>query len=247
MNIRAVVVDDHALARVRLKDLLNEIDDIECAGEASDGETAIGLIRDVQPDLVFLDIHMPGLSGLEVLRQSNPRPLAIFTTAHDQHAVTAFELHALDYLLKPFGTDRLRAAVDRARSMLRLEERATQLDRAEPAFDRNRPLERVFVRQSGQIVPVSLERIEHLEARGDYVALWQGARSHLLRAALAMLYTRLDLKRFFRIHRSHVVNLDRVKAFSSYDASRLQVELESGKKLVASRSRSVELRDRLTL
>ncbi len=247
MNVRVVIVDDHPLARVRLKDLLNDISDITCVGEAKDGETAIELIRTLQPDLAFLDIQIPGLSGLEVLRQSNPRPLAVFTTAYNQHAVRAFELHALDYLLKPFGAQRLRDAVERARSLLRLEQRDSQFERAELALSRTGPLVRVFVRQRGQILPVSLVQVEHLEARGDYVALWQGTRSHLLRARLSELCVRLDPATFFRIHRSHVINLDRVKAFSPYDASRLQVELETGKKVVASRSRSVKLRQRLTL
>ncbi len=243
--MRAVIVDDHPLARVRLKDLLNDMSDIECVGEAKDGKTAIALIRTMQPDLVFLDIHMPDLSGLDVLRRCDPRPLAVFTTAYNQYAVTAFELHALDYLLKPFGSDRLRDAVERARSSLRLEQQAMQFERAELALNHTQPLARVFIRQRGQITPVSLDQVEHLEARGDYVALWQGTRSHLLRARLAQLCNRLDQETFFRIHRSHVINLTRVKAFSSHDASRVQVELETGKRVLASRSRSVKLRERL--
>ncbi len=247
MNIRTVIVDDHSLARARLRDLLEDVEDVDCVGEAADGETAITLIGDTRPDIAFLDIHMPGISGLDVLRRSIPRPLAVFTTAHDRYAVTAFELHALDYLLKPFGVARLRTAVDRARSALRAEGRVTQLARVEPAFDRDRPLDRVFVRRRGQIIPVILDRIEHIEARGDYVALWEGSRSHLVRTALAMFCTRLDPERFFPIHRSHVINLDRVTAFTPFDGSRLEVVLESGKRLVASRPRSVELRRRLAL
>lgn len=248
--LRVVIVDDQPLARLRLDDLLSELDRVEVVGQASDGHEALRVLAEVEPHLVFLDIQMPGPTGLDVLRQAKPRPLAIFTTAHDEHAVAAFELAAIDYLLKPFGGDRLRAAVERARAWLvaRGEEGgpesdppAQRLKAVEPATG---PLERLYVRSRGRVVPIRLDEVEHLEADGDYVTLWVGGRDHLVRVPLTRLMARLRPDRFVRIHRSHAINLDRVRDFQSYDGTRLRVTLESGKSLVASRSRSAELRKR---
>ncbi len=249
MNLRVVVVDDQPLARLRLRDLLAQIPDVECVGEAADGHSALAVLDELRPDLTFLDIQMPGLSGLEVLKRANPLPQVVFTTAYDQYAVTAFELHALDYLLKPFGLERVRVAVGRAREQLDREVRgqATQLDRAASALTDDAPLETVFVRKGGRIVPVSLAGIEHIEARGDYVRLCDAAHSSLLRATLSDFLARLDSRRFVRIHRSHAINLDRVLEFRSYDGRRLEVVLRSGKRLVASRSGTVELHARVEI
>lgn len=247
MTLRVVVVDDQPLARLRLLDLLEEIKDVECVAVASDGDEAIQVIREFCPDVAFLDIHMPGRSGLEVLRSVDPRPLAVFTTAFDRHAVTAFELHALDYLLKPFGADRLRVAVDRARVALGTEAPNDVVERAGPAMTSEAPLTRVFVRRSSQIIPVAIQELDHLEANGDYVTLWEGKRSHLIRVGLADLMARLDPDVFIRVHRSHAVNLNHVKAFATHDRSRLEVVLRNGKRIVASRTRSVRLRERFSI
>ena len=242
-----MIVDDQPLARLRLRDLLDEIDGIEILGEAADGDSALRLIANTRPDLAFLDIQMPGPSGLDVLRRADPRPLAVFTTAHDEHAVTAFELAALDYLLKPFGAERLRAAIERARARRQATEGTASEEpwvRAAPLRDPERPLDRIYVRLRGKIVPVRLDEVEHLQANGDYVTLWLGGLDYLVRVSLTTLTERLDPNRFVRIHRSHAINLDRVKEFRSHDASRICVVLRSGKEVVASRTRSIELRQR---
>lgn len=276
--LRAVVVEDQPVARRHLRSLLGRIEEVEWVAEASDAASALGVIERHQPDLVFLDIEMPGGSGLDVLRRIDPGVLAIFTTAYDRHAVTAFELQAIDYLLKPFGEKRLRRAITRAmefaraqasespggaasnfdgaqapdhgrarapdRVAARLAAAATVADRSSSAAERG-PLRRVFVRTRGRILPVLLSEVEHLEAQRDYVALWVGARSHLVRIPLNHIVERLDPTVFVRIHRSHVVNIDRITALVPEPSGRLRVHLESGKVVTASKSRSPGLRSEL--
>ncbi len=247
MRLRVVIVEDQPLARLRLRDLLEEVPDVEVVGEAADGGEALRIISNLEPDLVFLDIQMPGPSGVDVLRAMDPGPLTVFTTAHDRHAVAAFELNALDYLLKPFGAERLSVAVDRARETLAKSAGGGARERSIEAFSEGAPLQRVFVRRRARIVPVALRTIEHLEASGDYVTLWEGNTSYLVRVGLTELLERLDPQAFVRIHRSHAVNLDFVDAFAPYDGSRLEVALRSGKRVLASRSRSSELRERFSI
>lgn len=244
MTLRAVVVEDQHLARRHLRTLLEEVEGVEWVGEAADGPSALRVVSELRPDLLFLDIKLPRMSGLDVLRQIEPGPFAIFTTAYDRHAVTAFELQAIDYILKPFGADRLRQAVERAIELGGGAEIPELAERV-AAASRSEPLTRVFVRTRGRIVPVVLETVEHLEAEGDYVALWEGSRSHLVRVSMNHLMERVDERTFVRVHRSHAVNLSRVAAFVPEPDGRLVLELESGKRLIASRSRSPELRQRL--
>jgi two-component system LytT family response regulator len=236
---RALVADDEPLARQRLRDLLEELPAVEIVGEAADGAAAVAQIDALKPDLVFLDIQMPGLSGLEVLRRAAHHPVTIFTTAHDQYAVAAFELAAVDYLLKPFGMERLRTAVDRALAT----RDAAAPARAEQLLGAAHTVTRLFVRDRGKIVPLPVADIAHFEARDDYVAVYVGGRTYLMHVTLGELERRLDASRFLRIHRTHLVNLDHVRAMEPYDGTRLQVELRDGTKLMASRSRSRELRD----
>ena len=165
--IRVVIADDEPLSRRRLRDLIQEQPDLEIVAEETDGPSTIAAIDSLEPDLVFLDIRMPGATGLEVVDRIHARPWIVFTTAYDRYAVTAFELQALDYLLKPFGPERFLAALDRVREAMgsALE---PPLHRAGSALRGNAALERIFVRQRGRIIPVSMERVERLEAQGDY-------------------------------------------------------------------------------
>jgi two-component system LytT family response regulator len=245
MKTRAVVVEDEPIARRQLCDLVSEIDWIDCVGEAADGRTAVAVIDDLKPDLVFLDIEMPELNGLDVLRRIEHDPAIVFTTAYDKFAVAAFELEAIDYLLKPFGRDRLRAALERVRRMVRTNDDEPVSRRAEDAIAQSSgegTLTRIFVRDRGRIVPIAVLDIERLEADDDYVAVHTAGRRYLVYLGMNEFEARLDPQRFLRIHRSHIVNLDYVAAMSPFDGARLEIQMRDGTKLVASRTRSRELR-----
>ena len=231
-GLRALIVDDEPLARRKLRRLLDGLAGIECLGEAANGPQAVEMIKREKPDVVFLDIEMPGLSGLQVVERLSEPTHIVFTTAYDEHAVAAFEVHAADYLLKPFGAARLQSAVDRVRS----------LRGAGPA----RGLARLFVRERGRVLPLTASSIVRLEADGDYVRVHAAGRVHLVTATLQELHDRLDPDVFKRIHRSHVVNLDHVQVFEPAGGGRLRARLTDGSQVVASRTRSRELRHRVT-
>jgi len=241
--VTALIADDEPLARQRLRDLIADVDWIECVGEAADGNATLTAIDSLEPDLAFLDIRMPGMSAFEALKRARHKPAVIFTTAYDRYAVTAFELHALDYLLKPFGPERFKAALGRVRAMIGEGALPAIDERAASALSTSGPLTRIFVRGRGQIIPVAVKDITRLEARDDYVAVHAGGQRHLVHITLNALEARLDPERFLRIHRSHVVNLDWVQTMVPHDAVRLEVRLKDGTKLLASRSRSRAIRE----
>lgn len=240
----AVLVEDEPLALSELRDLVREVGWLESVGEALDGEAAVRLIEELRPDIVFLDVQLPELSGLEVLDRVVHQPVVVFTTAHDRYAVAAFEFEALDYLIKPFGRERFRRAVSRARRALGDIDRPATAERARRAFAED-ALSRILVRHRGGIVPIALEAIERLEARRDYVALHTGGRRFLVRLALSDLERRLDPSRFLRVHRSHIVNLDHVSSIVPYDGSRFRFVMRDGAELLSSRARAKELRQRV--
>lgn len=241
----ALIVDDEPLARRKLAELLADVEWLRAVGEAADGETAARSIDDLRPDVVFLDIEMPGLSGIRVLERCRHRPVVVFTTAFDRYAVTAFELEALDYLLKPFGRERFQATLRRLREALDRPD-ADVLERAGRAIaSPPPPLDRLFVRDRGRIVPIAVGDIVRLEAEDVYVAVFTGGRRYLVHAPLHDIERRLDPSRFLRIHRCHVVNLDFVAAFRPMEDSRLEVQMKDGTRLAASRARSKELRERV--
>jgi len=245
MKTRALVVEDEPIARRQLRELLAGIEWVECIGEASNGREAVGRIDALEPDLVFLDIEMPELSGLEVLERITHDPAVVFTTAYDKFAVAAFELEAIDYLLKPFGRDRLHAALERVRRAVRERGDEPVSRRAREALGQIAgagALARIFVRDRGRIVPIAAQEIERLEAEDDYVAVHSRGRRYLVYLGMNEFEARLDPQRFLRIHRSHIVNLDHVAALIPFDGTRLQVEMRDGTRLTASRTRSRELR-----
>jgi two-component system LytT family response regulator len=251
VSVRALLVEDEPIARRHLRDLLAEFDWIECIGEAGDGRSALALIDSLRPDLVFLDIEMPELSGLDVLRRMTHDPAIVITTAYDRYAVAAFELEAVDYLLKPFGAERLRKAVERVRRGVpsAVGEEPSAADSAigrardvlENLTDGARPT-RLFVRDRGRVVHVPIAEIERLEAQDDYVAVLTRGRRYLVYLGMAEFEERLDPRTFVRIHRSHIVNLDHVAAFAAHDPTRLEVRMRDGTRLLASRARSKTLR-----
>ena len=261
--LRVLVVDDEPLARQRLLDLLAQEDDVEVE-TASSGRGAVAKIRAEEAggrpfDLVFLDVQMPGLTGLDVVREVGPEqmPVTIFCTAFDQHALAAFDLAALDYLLKPFEDERFRAALARARDTLRLREvdalqrrLLTLLGDAEPPPEPPRPakyLERIAVEMRGQIRVVPVSSLDYVTADGAYAELHAGAETFVIRERMQTLEERLDPAAFVRIHRSTIVRLDRVEALLVAGGGEYAVKLTDGTKLRVSRSRKDDLAARLGL
>jgi two-component system LytT family response regulator len=241
VKVTALIVDDEPIARAGLRAMLADVDWVEVIGEAGDGQSAVQQIRELRPELVFLDVQMPGLLGTEVLGQLDRKPFVIFTTAYSQHAVTAFELGAVDYLLKPFGPARLAAAMDRIRGAIGEPAPVDAVERLSGALSGG-PITRLFVKVGGAIVPIPVDRISRLEADGDYVIAHTAEARHVLHLALTTLMARLDPRRFAQVHRAHAVNLDQVRSFKRDKAGNLEAELNDGARVPVSRSRAQELR-----
>jgi len=240
-RVTALIADDEPVARTGLRHLLADVSWIECIGEAAHGPAALDAIDTLKPELVFLDIEMPGLSGLEVLRRARHQPFVVFTTAFAEHAVTAFELGALDYLLKPFGAPRLATALARIRSAIG-EPAPPVADRLTEAMSQ-RPMSRLFVRSGNSIIPVAVETVGWFEAYGDYVTACVGRQRHVLHLSLNKLEERLDPARFVRIHRAHIVNLAHVVSFKRAGKGRLLATLDDGARLAVSRARAAMIRE----
>jgi two-component system LytT family response regulator len=239
-RVRALIAEDEAPARESLREYLDEIPWIEVVAEAGDGRSALALADEHRPELLFLDVRLPELSGLEVARRVRHAAEIVFTTAYDRFAVAAFEIGALDYLVKPFGRERLAAAAERVRARLG--------HAAVPAGERVRsslapgPVGRLFARQGDRIVPIPVEGIRRVQAQGDYAEVHAAEGTYLLRLTLAELAARLDPRRFRQIHRAHIVNLDAVEEMRPYDERRLAVRMKDGSVVVASRAASEQLR-----
>jgi two-component system LytT family response regulator len=238
--VSVVIADDEPVARAGLRDMLSDVAWITVSGEASNGLAAVEVIDRIRPDLVFLDIQMPGLIGTDVLTRVKHQPYVVFTTAYAQHAATAFELGAVDYLLKPFGPERLAKSLERIRAAL-------GEPGSPPAFDRLRealgtgPMSRLFVRTGNAVVPVLVANVSWFEASGDYVTAVTGTGRHLMHVSLNRLESRLDPARFVRIHRAHIVNLDHVSAFRRSGRG-LVAEMKNGVRLPVSRERAKDVR-----
>jgi two-component system LytT family response regulator len=241
VKVTAFVADDEPVARAGLRAMLSAFDWVAVVGEAADGESAVREVERLRPELVFLDVQMPGLLGTDVLRRLERPPFVIFTTAYSEHAVTAFELGAVDYLLKPFGPSRLAAAMERVRGALGEPAPADAVERLSGALAGG-PISRLFVRSGGTLVPIPVERVSWFEADGDYVTAHAGNAKHLLHLSLARLEARLDPRRFVRVHRAHIVNLDQVRAFRRDARGNLEAELLDGARVPVSRARAQEIR-----
>jgi two-component system LytT family response regulator len=248
-TIRTCIVDDEPLARERIRTLLSQESDIEVVGECGDGGEAIGRIKETQPDLLFLDVQMPVVDGFGVLQalDSQLPPAVIFVTAYDQYALQAFEVHALDYLLKPFNSRRFKKAVQRARNELLkdgnghgVSERLLSL--LENLKQDRRPQERLILKTSGRVTFLKVDEIDWIEAEGNYVRLHVGATSHLLRETMKGIEAKLDPDRFIRIHRSTIVNTDRIKELQPLFHGEYAVILRDGTRLTASRGPENKLR-----
>lgn len=237
--IRAVVVEDEPHARRALRDYAEGVEWLALVGEASDGAEAVRLVDQLEPDLLFLDVVLPELSGLEVIERLRHQPEVVFTTAHDHFALAAFEIGALDYLLKPFGRQRFQTTLERVRQRLG-QNRPPAADRARSAF--GSPLRRLFARTRDGIVPIDVRTIRHVKASGDYVEVFCESGRYLLHTSLSELAARLDPETFCQVHRSHLVNLEAVELLRPFDERRLLVRLHGGTEILASRTASEQLR-----
>jgi two-component system LytT family response regulator len=242
MTVRVLIVDDEELARQRLQRLLATEKDVAIVGEASDGVQAVDSILRLTPDLVFLDVQMPEVDGFAVLERLRPRPApaVIFVTAHDDYALRAFEVHAVDYLRKPFDAARFKEAFARARQRLAgagAEDQARKLDAllAQVEMQPPRSRERLMVRTDGRLYFVRIDDIDWIEAAGNYVKLHVGRETHLMRETMLGIEKMLDPTRFLRIHRSAIVNLDRVREMQPWFSGEYTVILRDGTQLRLSR------------
>jgi two-component system LytT family response regulator len=250
-RIRTLVVDDEPLARERLASLLEPLEDVELVGECRDGEEAVIAIHDLAPDLVFLDIQMPGMNGFDVVDAvgTDKMPLVIFVTAYDQHALRAFQVRALDYLLKPFDRERFTEALQRARKQLerddsgdigrRLLALVKDLRRDPPKADR------LVVKSGGRLFFLRTDEIDWVEAAGNYVRLHVGNTSHLLRETMTAMEGRLDPEKFVRIHRCRIVNVDRIQEMQPWLNGEYAVLLRTGARLTLSRGYREKLQEKV--
>jgi two-component system LytT family response regulator len=260
-RLRVLIVDDELLGRERVASLLREHSDVEIAGMAGDGNAAVDAIRELRPDVVFLDYEMPGRNGFDVVREIGPEnmPVTVFITAHDEHALRAFDVSALDYLVKPFDDERFEQTLKRARRVVEL----NQVDRlrdqllsvlqggaaGEPDQSRTPPtspyVERIAVEGKGKVRVVPVAQIDYILASGVYAELYVGDRRFIVRESLNALEQRLDPKVFMRIHRSAIVRLELVDTFLRGEGGDYEVQLKSGVRLRVSRTRREALEQRL--
>jgi len=234
-TLRVVIADDEPLARQRIEDLLAKEKGIEIAGTAATGDDAVEMIRHLNPDLVFLDVQMPGKTGLEVVEAigAEQMPLTIFITAYDQYALDAFDIAAVDYLVKPFDDERFAQSLQRARNRLRSLPRQGQYR------------ERIPVESRGQVRVVPVARIDYITASGPYAELHLGDKTYALRQRMQTLEEQLDPAVFFRIHRSAIVRLDRIDTLLHRAGGDYALRLKDGTELDVSRGRREELEQRL--
>jgi two-component system LytT family response regulator len=244
MTRRVMICEDEPLARDTLRDFIGAHAGLVLVGEAGDGVQALKMIRALAPDIVFMDIQMPEMTGLEVVRRLDALPAIVFTTAYDQHAVTAFELNAVDYLLKPFSQERFDRAVQRV-----LADGAAARDSAEQALSASaggRPppsLTRILVRDRGQIFPIPVAEIEYLKSDTKYTSIAARGSVYFVRVPLADIEPQLNPERFLRVHRNAIVNLDHVQSMKPDEQSQLEILMHDGTRLLANRDASRQLRD----
>jgi two-component system, LytTR family, response regulator len=248
-TLRAVIVDDEELARQLLREYLWEAGGVEVVAECGDGFDAVKSIGELKPDLVFLDVQMPKLDGFEVLEliepsfNVGPPPSVIFVTAYDQYAMRAFEANAVDYLLKPFRLDRFKKALERARERMQARPAGAGLtatglapiDLAAAARPPGQAVERLVVRDGSKVHIIPIAKLDYVEAQDDYAALHSERKSYLKQQTIASLETQLDPQRFVRIHRSYIVNLERIARIEPYAKDSRVAVLRDGTQLPVSR------------
>lgn len=249
VRIRALVVDDEPLARDMIREMLAGDSEVEVVGECANGREAIEAIKASTPDLVFLDIQMPELGGFELLESLGPNatPYVIFVTAYDQYAVRAFEVHALDYLLKPFDRERFEVAWQRAKDQIKLD-RTSRRDQdiialLEELKAGPRYLERLVIKNGGRVFFLHVQDVYCIEAEGNYVRVYDIQKGYLLRETISSLEEQLDPKQFLRIHRSAIVRIDRIKEMQPWFHGEYRIIMENGKQLALSRNYRANLQE----
>lgn len=250
MKITALIVDDEPLAREKIRRLLRGDSDVEIIGEAVSGAEAVELIQNEKPDLVFLDIQMPEMNGFEVLKSIKngaSMPHVIFVTAYDKYAIRAFEVHALDYLLKPFDSERLQSALARVREQLETKNQGDFDQRLISLLSDLKPEkeypQRLVLKTAGRVYFIKTSDIDWIEAAGNYVKLHIGREAHLLRETMNNTEAKLDPEKFLRIHRSSLVNIDRIRELSPLFNGDYLVMLEDDTELTLSRNYHDRLRE----
>ena len=241
--IKALIVDDEPLARARIRRFLASAKDVEIVGESGDGHAAVADVKRLKPDLMFLDIQLPEALGFQVIEQlaNEHMPVVIFVTAYDRYALQAFDVHAIDYLLKPYTRDRFGRALDRARKQLSNAARA-EFDQKlmclleHAAGGEPRHLQRLMIKSSGRIYFIKADEVDWIGAEGNYLSLHVGRETHLLRETMSHLAARLDPEKFVRIHRSTIVNVDRVKELQPLFSGDYVAILRDGTQLNLSRA-----------
>jgi len=259
-EIKVLVVDDELLARKRIRSLLSEHGDIKIVGECVNGREAVNALHNLAPDLVFLDVQMPKMDGFQVIEEVGVErmPVTVFVTAYDKHALRAFEAHALDYLLKPFDHDRFDAALQRAKTFVRqqklceineslfavlkdLKPKSNELPSVTDKAANEEPIDRVVIKSGGRIYFLRVEEIDWVEGEGNYLSLHSASGTHLIRETMGAFHAKLDPKKFLRIHRSTIVNIERIKDLQPLFKGEYIISLTDGRRLRSSRGYRHEL------
>jgi two-component system LytT family response regulator len=244
-RLRVAIVDDEAPARALLREYLAAVPDVNVVAECANGFEAVKAVAEVAPDLLLLDIQMPKLDGFEVLELVERDVAVIFVTAYDEHAIRAFEVHAVDYLLKPFPPERLAQALDRARARLGRKEPTSAAQLVAAARPPGIPLARVLVREGSRVHVIPVDKLDLVEARDDYVCLRSGGKEYRKQQTLAALAARLDPARFVRVHRSFIVNVERLGRIELYAKDSRIAILTDGTRVPLSRAGYARLRELL--
>jgi two-component system LytT family response regulator len=234
--LRTIIVDDEEPARLLLREFLSGREDVELIAECENGFDAVKSITESKPDLVILDIQMPKLNGFEVLELVDESPAIIFATAHNQYAVKAFEIHAVDYILKPFSKERLDEAIEHVKERIKKNKNIPVQALAAASGMKSTPIERVLVKDGSKVHVIPVDRIDYIEAEDDYVAIKSDGKSHLKQMRMAELEKELDSTKFVRVHRSYILNLERIARIELYAKDSRMAILKDGTKLLISRS-----------
>lgn len=239
--LRVVIVDDEPLARAVIREFLTSHPGVEVVAECGNGFDAVKAVSELSPDLMFLDVQMPKLDGFEVLELLGREIPVVFTTAFDKYALRAFDVHAVDYLLKPFDEKRFAEALSRARARIQAKETMPVEELVAEARPRQAPLERVLIRDGSQVHVIPVERIDYVEAQDDYVCFKADGKDYLKDQTMAAVETALDPTRFVRIHRSYLLNIDRIARVELYAKDSRVAILRDGRRLPVSRAGYVRL------
>jgi two-component system LytT family response regulator len=235
-RIRTVIVDDEELARTVVREHCSQHPDLEIVAECSNGFEAVKVLGESNPDLVFLDIQMPKLNGFEVLELTERVPAVIFVTAYDQFALKAFEVHAVDYLLKPFSKDRFESALSRAKDRIAGSSAAGVGGLLEEIRQKNRPVERILIKEGPNVRVIPAESVDYIQAQDDYAAIHTGGKSYLKQQRMAEFEQLLEPGKFVRVHRSYIVNIDRLAKVEAYAKNSKMAVLKDGTQIPVSRA-----------